>query len=233
MMFQRFTGDARGIMVRAEEEARLLGHGFLGCEHLLFAVAAADAPVGTVLRDHGVTPQAVEAEVLRRVGRGHSSDALDDLDRDALAFIGIDLDVVRARIEAAFGPDALSPGHPRAGNRRRPAWGKGPVAELRRRRRRRAGHHDPAPLQRPCGNGPSLRRQTPGDHLGFTPRAKKALALSLKEANTLHDHRVDVQHLTLALLSLHDGPVPGILSALDAPAPQLRAAILARYRRSG
>src|SRR6516162_2898873 len=168
MMFERFTDSARHIVVQAQHDARRLGHHYIGCEHLLLAAAEAGEPASAVLRDQGVTPERVEAEILRTIGPGAvagPADPLRGLDREALAAIGIDLDVVRARIEAAFGPDALDRAvlaHKRAAQacrrNRRPAWEKGPVAELmRRRRRRRAGHGalpGPAPL--------ALNRPVPG-----------------------------------------------------------------------
>ena len=227
-MFERFTDTARRVVVQAQADARRLGHNYIGCEHLLLAAAAAAEPASAVLRDQGVTPERVEAEILRTVGRGQTADPLGGLDRQALAFIGIDLDVVRARIEAAFGPDALTRALPAACRSRRPAWGKGPLAELtRRRRRRRALLPAGPPRQRPASAGPS-----PGGHIPFTPRAKKSLELSLREAKALHDNYIGVQHLTLALLALKDGTVPVILSALGAPATSLRSAILARYRKA-
>ena len=231
-MFERFTDTARHVVVQAQADARRLGHNYIGCEHLLPAAAAAAEPASAVLRDQGVTPERVEAEILRTVGRGQAADPLGGLDRQALAFIGIDLDVVRARIEAAFGPDALTRALPTACRSRRPAWGKGPLAELTRRRRRRRARRDaplPAgpPRQRPASAGPA-----PGGHIRFTPRAKKTLQLSLREAETLHDNSIGVQHLSLALLALSDGTVPAILSALGAPATSLRASILARYRKA-
>ena len=51
-MFERFTGSARQAIVRAQSEARQLGHGFIGCEHLLLGVLAADEPAAAVLREH-------------------------------------------------------------------------------------------------------------------------------------------------------------------------------------
>jgi hypothetical protein len=230
-MFERFTGTARHVVVQAQADARRLGHNYIGCEHLLLAAAAAAEPASAVLRGQGVTPERIEAAILRTVGRGQAADPLGGLDRQALAFIGIDLDVVRARIEAAFGPDALTRALP-ACRSRRPAWGKGPLAELtRRRRRRRARRNAPLPAgpfrQRPASPGPA-----PGGHIPFTPRAKKSLELSLREAKALHDNYIGVQHLTLALLALNDGMVPVILSALGVPAASLRAAVLARYRKA-
>ena len=130
---------------------------------------------------------------------------------------------MRARIEAAFGPDALTRAVPAACGGRGPAWRKGPVAELirRRRRRRRAW---------PTSGHPAPSRA--GGHIPFTARAKKSLELSLREAKALHDDYIGVQHLTLALLAMDDGMVPVILSALGASRASLRAAILDRYRKA-
>jgi hypothetical protein len=244
MMFERFTDGARQIVVQAQKDARRLGHNYIGCEHLLLAAAAASEPAGAALRDQGVTPERVEAEMLRALGRGSagpagpacSADPLSGLDREALAAIGIDLDVVRARLEAAFGPDALDRAvlaHRRAapaGRRgRRPAWSKGPVAELMRRRRARRGA-PPGPGPRAVGRplpGPAL-----SGHIPFTPRAKKSLELSLREAQALHDDYIGAQHLILAQLAMNDGMGRRILSSLGASRDSLRADILARYRKA-
>jgi hypothetical protein len=231
-MFERFSETARHVVVQAQADARRLGHNYIGCEHLLLAAAAAAEPASAVLRDQGVTPGRIEAEILRTIGRGQAADPLGGIDRQALAFIGIDLDVVRARIEAAFGPDALTPARPAACRSRRPAWGKGPLAELmRRRRRRRARRTAPLPAG-PQGSTPLLRDPAPGGHIPFTPRAKKSLEFSLREAKALHDNYIGVQHISLALLAMEDGMVPVILSGLGVPAASLRAAILARYRKA-
>jgi hypothetical protein len=232
MMFERFTDTARHVVAQAQDDARGLGHGYIGCEHLLLAAAGTDEPVGAVLRDQGVTPERIKAEILRASGPGQTAGPAGGLDAEALASIGIDLDIVRARIEAAFGPDALTRALPAACQRRRPAWGKGPLAELtRRRRRRRARRNAPLPAG-PFRQRPASAGLVPGGHIPFTPRAKKTLALSLRESEMLHDNYIGVQHLTLALLGPQDGTVPAILSALGAPATSLRAAILARYRKA-
>jgi ATP-dependent Clp protease ATP-binding subunit ClpA len=250
MMLERFTDSARHLLVQAQHEARGLGHNYIGCEHLLLAATRAAEPAGAVLRDQGVTPERVEAEIVRTVGRGQAPgpaadpmeakghrDPLHGLDREALASIGIDLDVVRARLEAAFGPDALDRAvlaHRRGARasrpRRGPALGKGPVAELMRRRRSRRGA--------PAGPGPGravCRPQSgpaPGGHIPFTPRAKKSLELSLREAKALHDDYIGVQHLILAQLAIGDGMPRLIFSALGASTESLRADILARYRKA-
>ena len=231
-MFERFTDTARHVVAQAQDDARGLGHGYIGCEHLLLAAAAAAEPAGAVLRGQGVTPERIKAEILRASGPGQTAGPAGGLDREALASIGIDLDAVRARIDAAFGPDAITRALPAARQRRRPAWGKGPLAGLKRRRRRRPGRGNPLLPAGPFRQRPASAGLVPGGHIPFTPRAKKTLALSLREAEALHDNYIGVQHLTLALLRPQDGTVPVILSALGAPAASLRAAILARYRKA-
>jgi ATP-dependent Clp protease ATP-binding subunit ClpA len=241
MMFERFTDAARHVVVQAQANARRLGHTYIGCEHLLLAAVATGEPASVILRDHGVTPEGVEAEILRVIGRGSAAqaDPLGGLDREALAAIGIDLDVVRARIEAAFGPDALSRAvlahrqTARASRRgRRPALGKGPVARMMHHRRlRRARRGASAGLVQRAT--PALAWDpAPGRHIPFTPRAKKSLELSLRESVAMKDGYIGVQHLTLALLAMKDGMVPVILSALGVSAASLRAAILDRYRKA-
>ena len=100
-MFERFTGDARQTVVLAQHEARRLRHEFIGTEHLLLGLLAqSGTPVARVLAAHGVDhPSAVTAVAAHLGG--------DDLDADALTALGIDLDAVRTRVEAAFGPGAL------------------------------------------------------------------------------------------------------------------------------
>ena len=107
-MLERFTDDARAVLVQAQRHARRLGHRYIGCEHLLLALVGVDQPASAVLRERGLTPGRVEEEIVRRAGTGAGAGLFADLDRAALASIGIDLDAVRARIDASFGPDALT-----------------------------------------------------------------------------------------------------------------------------
>jgi ATP-dependent Clp protease ATP-binding subunit ClpA len=203
MMPKRFTGDARQVVVCAQEQARRLGHGFIGCEHLLYGLASADEEVGAVLRERGVTPDRVEAEFVRLTGPENvaGGSLFDALDRDALTTIGIDLDTVREHVEAAFGPDALA----------------SPAETPRRWRRSR---HDRGAV-RITG------------HLPVTRRAKKCLERSLREAEALAGGHIGVEHMALALLAMDDGLPHRILSAIGASAPHLRAEILDRYRQAG
>ena len=233
-MLERFTDDARQVLVQAQAAARRLGHDFIGCEHLLLAAASTGTPASLVLRDQGVSPERIEKEILHILGPGRTADLLGGLDREALASIGIELDVVRTRLEAAFGPDALARAVPACHRNRRQAWRKGPVAELMRRRRRRRARGSAAPRPGPArrGHARPFQGAGPGGHIPFTPRAKKSLERSLREAVALKDNHIGVQHLALALLTMNEGTVPVILSALGASNTALRAAILDRYRKA-
>jgi ATP-dependent Clp protease ATP-binding subunit ClpA len=202
-MPEQFTGDARQVVARASEQARRLGHGFIGGEHLLYGLACADGEVGAVLRERGVTPERVEAEFIRLIGPENTAGGspLGALDRDALATIGIDLDTVRERIEAAFGPAALFPDvpAPRRWRRSRPGRGAGRVT---------------------------------GD-IPLTRRARKCLDSSLREARAHSGGQPGAEHIALALLAMDDGVPHRILSAIGASAPRLGAEIRDRFRQAG
>ncbi len=237
-MFERFDQDARTLVVHAAEHARRLGHRYVGVELILLAAASTGQPASAVMRAQGVTPELVEEEIVRRVGLGAGAGLFGGLDRDALATIGIDLDAVRARIEASFGPQALGNAAQAAYRERRRRPGPRPPRPVRawrrRRRARRAMATAHAPGPRPpeatgryCAPGP-----LPGGHIPFTPAAKKILELTVREAAALNDSRIGVEHVALALTTVASGLVPAILSAAGAPAPALRAAILDRYRQA-
>lgn len=113
--FTRFTGSARECVARAQEESRALGHGYLGTEHILIAVAGEQHGAGgAALRALGLSADDLREDARRIAGPGR-------IDADALASIGIDLDEVRRRVEESFGPGALDtppgqcrePGHMR------------------------------------------------------------------------------------------------------------------------
>lgn len=131
-MTGRAEGEARAAVIRAQIHARRLGQDFIGCEHLLYGLAGADDTVGSTLRERGVTPEGVEKQIQRLIAGNPSATAgPGDLDRDALASIGIDLDAVRARLDDAFGPGSLD----RPARRPRRGW-----LAHRRDRRVPSGH---------------------------------------------------------------------------------------------
>jgi ATP-dependent Clp protease ATP-binding subunit ClpA len=65
-MFERFTSEARGVLQRAQVEARDLRHNFIGTEHLLLGLAG--TPAGAVLAGLGATPEVLRQGVVDLVG---------------------------------------------------------------------------------------------------------------------------------------------------------------------
>jgi ATP-dependent Clp protease ATP-binding subunit ClpA len=124
-MFERFTDGAREVVVAAQRHASALNHGWIGTEHLLLGLLDdADGRAARLLRERfGIDGAWARAEVERIIGLGEP-----DIDAEALATLGIDLDAVRERVERRFGPGAL------AGSRRcrRGLW-RGPWLPFTRR----------------------------------------------------------------------------------------------------
>jgi len=70
-MFERFTDEARQVVVFAQEEGRTLNHSYIGTEHLLLGLLRAEWGVAAeVLEDVGVGLERARAQVVELVGRG-------------------------------------------------------------------------------------------------------------------------------------------------------------------
>ena len=188
-MFERFTEPARKVTVDAQLVARRLGHSHIGTEHLLLGLLETDGVAAQVLGGLGITAAAVEREIVTEVGRG----PLGTGDAEALGAIGIDLDEVRRRMEASFGPGALH-------------W-----------------HPDP----RCRGERPRL------GHVPFSPRAKKVLELSLREAVALKHGFIGTEHLLLGLVRESEGLAMLVLTRLGAGPQAIRARVLDALRSAG
>jgi ATP-dependent Clp protease ATP-binding subunit ClpA len=252
-MFERFTPSARAVVITAQQHARRLGHRYVGCEHLLLAAVSGGEPASAVLREYGITPERVEEEIVQQIGLGAGSDLFRGLDSEALASIGVDLDAVRARIEATFGraalarADQVSAGRGsiwarvRRSLRRRSRRGTGAAEHLGAGRWRVATGAHPGAETGQVAAGPLVEEATgryrvavPSEgHLPFTPRAKKILTDSLREEQARGDSEISALHLVLALVTMKRGMAPEILSALGSSGPSLRAAVLDRYRQAG
>jgi ATP-dependent Clp protease ATP-binding subunit ClpA len=175
-MFERFADDARQAVVLAQDEAVALHHGWIGTEHVLLGVLRGGGGGARLLAGFGVDAAGVRDDVVRMIGRGET-----DIDPNALATLGIDLDAVRERVERAFGPGALSRG------------GRG------------------------CTKA--------GGHVPFTPRAKKSLELTLREALALGARDLRGEHLVLGLLRVDEGVAAQILTARGVTLDAARAKV--------
>jgi ATP-dependent Clp protease ATP-binding subunit ClpA len=140
-MFERFSGQARQVVVSAQEEARDLDHNYIGTEHLLLALLVTSDPLaGASLHALGYTHDNVRAKVEEMVGRGKAS---------------------------------------------------------------------------------------PGSHIPFTPRAKKVLELSLREALHLKHNYIGTEHILLGLLREGEGIAAQILADRH-PLDRIRGEVLTR-----
>jgi ATP-dependent Clp protease ATP-binding subunit ClpC len=73
-VFERFTPPARQAVVLAQEEARLLDHGYIGTEHLLLGLLREEEGIAArVLAGLGLGIEDMRAEVERNVGRGEGA----------------------------------------------------------------------------------------------------------------------------------------------------------------
>lgn len=150
-MFERFTDQARRVVVLAQEESRLLGHEHIGSHHLLLG--------------------------LIREGEGDAA--------QALTAAGVTLDDARRQVE------------------------------------------------RIVGRGQSQLRS---GHIPFTPGAKKALELSLRESLQLGHDDIGTEHVLLGLLHGDDPIVAEILTGLGTDVAAVErhiAQTLAKTGRSG
>jgi hypothetical protein len=139
-MFERFTDRARRVVVLAQEEARLLNHGYIGTEHLL---------LGLIHEAEGVAALALEA-------------------------LGIRLEAVRAEVVEIIGQGS----------------------------------------------------EPPGAHLPFTPRAKKVLEFSLREALELGHSYIGTEHILLGLIREGQGVAAQVLVKLGADLPRARRQVI-------
>ena len=143
-MFERFTDRARRAVVLAQEEARMLGHGYIGTEHIL---------LGLLAEGEGMAAQ-------------------------VLATLEISLEAAREQ-----------------------------VAEI-------------------AGEGTGR----PGSHIPFTPRTKKVLELSLREAQRLGDSYIGTEHILLGLAREGEGVGAQVLDRLGASTDRVLAQVLMTKR---
>lgn len=71
-MFERFTDEARAVVVSAQSEARELRHNFIGTEHLLIGLLSVDTSVAHLLAERGVTRERVLTQIVSTLGHGAS-----------------------------------------------------------------------------------------------------------------------------------------------------------------
>jgi ATP-dependent Clp protease ATP-binding subunit ClpA len=143
-MFERFTDQARQVVVQAQEEARTLGHNYIGTEHIL---------LGLLSEPEGLAAQ-------------------------ALSSLEISRDAAREQVVEIVGTGA---------------------------------------------------GQKSG-HIPFTPRTKKVLELSLREAQRLGDDHIGTEHILLGLAREGDSVGAQVLERQGANPDRVIAQVMATVR---
>ena len=94
---------AEPYLAAGAEQARRLGHRYVGTEHVLLAlIRNPDGNATPLLQQLGVSTDTVEERLARWLPTSKPK-----IDPEALAALGIDLETVRERLEETFGPGAL------------------------------------------------------------------------------------------------------------------------------
>ena len=145
-MFERFTDRARRSLVLAQEEARTLGHNFIGTEHILLGLLAEGTGVAAVV----------------------------------LNALGFTLESARQRVSEEI-----------------------------------------PPMDEPVADKPP-----------FTPRAKKCLELSLREALQLGHNYIGTEHMLLGIVREGEGVAAQVLVSGGYELPDVRRAVLAQLGQS-
>jgi len=74
-VFERFTENARRVVVSASEEARTLRHDYLGTEHFLLALVRDDqSTAGRMLNVLGIQPATVRRDLEQAVAAGNAAE---------------------------------------------------------------------------------------------------------------------------------------------------------------
>ncbi len=68
--FARFTQGAKTALAYAAEFAKELGHNYVGTEHLILGILEENGPSAALLKEQGVTGQALKEMIVQAVGKG-------------------------------------------------------------------------------------------------------------------------------------------------------------------
>jgi ATP-dependent Clp protease ATP-binding subunit ClpA len=235
-MFERFTEQARQVVILAQDEARSLRHNYIGTEHILLGLLRVDESfAASTLESLDVTLDRVRSEVIRVVSRGA------EIPTGQIPF------TPRAKraLELAL-REAISRGHRMIGPEHillalvqveegvavRVVEYLGTTAE---EVRAQVGHLSeqsgkaPARLDRPAPRSAKPK----GGELPFTHGAKKVLDLAQDEARGLKHHSVGAEHILLALLRVEESLVARILESLEVTVEEVRSRVVVRLVGEG
>lgn len=204
-MFERFTRDARAVVIRTQDVCLDLGADEVRPVHLLLALTEEDAGAREVLAAHGLTSDAVAAAL--GAPRPAPPAPVGDDDAAALRSLGIDLDAIRGAVERQFGEGAFDAAAAASASEVDDGPDAGDVADAGRRW---------------VGLG----------RVRFGRGAKKVLELALREAIRIRSREIRSEHIALAVLRTDDEAVRLLLGTLGVDVGALRADLEGRCRRT-
>jgi ATP-dependent Clp protease ATP-binding subunit ClpA len=242
-MFERFTERARQVVVFASDEARTLGHNYIGTEHILLGLIREQEGVAArALASLGITAEEVRAQVVGIVGQGDSvttsqipftpraKKALERALREGIAlghaYVGTEHlllglarvnDGVATRILLDLGADAETI--------RRSVGGLLSGLDSGRAQAPRSGSpggQDFTPRLRAGRGGSDTTTGAPR----FTRGARTVLVLAQEEARTLGHARMGTEHILLGLLREERGLAARLLDALEIALDDVRAEVV-------
>ncbi|MEU4240295.1 Clp protease N-terminal domain-containing protein [Actinoplanes sp. NPDC026619] len=194
-MFERFTSTARNVVIGAQEEARTLGHQHIGTEHVLISMlrdGKSDSDSKSGESDRGGT--------VARLLREHGLDA-ETAQSDVARLVGTteppDLSFAEADAEDTAALKAIGIDLDKVRAAIEESFGAGALRLPR-----------PTPKKR----GFFGKLYASGGRIPFSPRAKKLLELSLREAIRLHQNFIAPEHIMLGLLREGNGLAARILA---------------------
>ena len=214
-MFERFTDQAREAVSLAQQEAVALRHDHIGTEHVLLGLVHEGGGLATrVLEQLGISLSAVRAQVEQTAGSGQGSPA------GHIPFTPRAKKVLELALR-----EALQLGHSYIGTEHlllgliregegvavRALESLGISLEVVR-----------AQVQEIIGQGHSA----PTSHLPFTPRAKKVLEFSFREALQLNHDYIGTEHLLLGLIGEGEGVAAQVLMQLGADLSRVRQRVI-------
>ena len=179
---------------------------------------------------------AIDAQVsARRLGHGHVGTEHillgllqgDGIAARVLGALGVTAAAVEREVLAEVGRGPLGAGDAEA---------LGAIGiDLEEVRRRVEASFGPGALQWRPGRGCGRNRRLPlfGGHIPFTPRAKKVLELSLREALALKHKYIGTEHILLGLVREGEGLAMLVLTRLGAGPDAVRARVLDALRSTG
>lgn len=230
-LYDKYTDRAKRTLALATEEARRFGHNYIGTEHLLLGLVRGEEGIAArVLADLGVDIGKTRSAVEFIIGRGDHV-RVGDISLTPRAKKAIEFATEESR---RLGHEHISAEHILLGMVRE---GEGiavgileslgvDLDKLRQRVIRAvANPGEPARQGLPAATGEAARRAA-ADRLGYTPAARKALALAAAEARRLGRDEVGAGHLLLGLMRDEEGIAAGILVSLGVNLEQVRQRVM-------